>query len=60
MKLRKIIGTKTPAITELTKFIISANEIKRAIVISPNHKYVTSPTNIDKTKPLRIDTASSL
>ena len=40
--------------------MISANEIKRANVISLNQKYVTSPTNIDKTKPLRIDTASSL
>ena len=60
LKLLKIIGTNTPAITELIKFIIKANDINIARVNSLNQKNVTSPTSIDKTKPLRIDTANSL
>ena len=59
-RLLKIIGTNTPAITELTKLIIRANDINNDNVISLNHMYVVIPTNIDKIKPLRMDTANSL
>ena len=59
LNLLKSIGIKIPAIAEHIKFATMATQIRVAIIMSSNQKYVIPPTKIDNIIPFTIDTATS-
>ena len=56
----KKLGIKIPAIADDIRFTTMATQMREAITASPNQKYVTAPTIIERKTPFKIDTATSL